>query len=298
MKTYDVAIVGAGSAGVWGAPFAARLGARVALLEKERIGGDRTPFGCAPSKALLKAAQIARHMRHADEFGFDAVHPRVDLQRVMAGVREAIERVYAFETPQMLADEGVDVHLGGARFEDPHTLIVAEQTRIRADQILLCMGARAVDPTIRGLAETPYWTYESVWQQEHLLVVGSGPVGIELTQAFARLASAVTVFERGDRPLKVADPEASSVLRRVLEQEGVEFRVGARVDRVRQRGHAVVVTDRVEDVEGDALLVAWVGARWSMVLTSSMPAWRTPNGASRSTSSCGLLRNTSLRAAT
>jgi pyruvate/2-oxoglutarate dehydrogenase complex dihydrolipoamide dehydrogenase (E3) component len=264
MKTYDLAIVGAGSAGVWAAPFAARLGARVALLEKERIGGDCTHLGCVPSKALLKAAQVARHMRYADEFGFDPVQLTVNLGRVMAGVREAIERVYAFETPQALADAGVDVHMGAARFEDPHTLVVAEQTRIHAAQILLCTGARALDPAIPGLAETPHWTYESVWGQEHLpqrlLVLGSGPVGIELTQAFARLGSTVTVFERAERPLKVADPEASSVLRRVLEAEGVEFRVGARVDSVRQRGNAVVLSDRGEDVEGDALFVA-VGRR-------------------------------------
>lgn len=264
MKTYDLAIVGAGSAGVWAAPFAARLGARVALLEKERIGGDCTHLGCVPSKALLKAAQVARQMRHADQFGFDPVQPTVDLRRVMAGVREAIERVYTFETPQALADAGVDVHIGAARFEDSHTLVVGEQTRIRAEQILLCTGARAVNPTIPGLAETPHWTYESVWQQTHLpqrlLVLGSGPVGIELTQAFARLGSAATVFERGDRPLKVADPEASSVLRRVLEDEGVEFRLDARIDSVRQRGNSLVVTDRGEDVKGDALLVA-VGRR-------------------------------------
>ncbi|MDQ6673200.1 MAG: FAD-dependent oxidoreductase [Chloroflexota bacterium] len=264
MKTYELAIVGAGSAGVWAAPFAARLGASVALIEKERIGGDCTHLGCVPSKALLKAAQVAQHLRHADEFGFDPVQPTVDLRRVMAGVREAIDHVYAFETPQALADAGVDVYLGGARFEDSHTLIVGEQTRIRAEHILLCTGAGAVDPAIPGLAETPHWTYASVWQQEHLpqrlLVLGSGPVGIELTQAFARLGSAVTILERGDRPLKVADPEASSVLRRALEDEGVQFRIGARVDRVLQHGNAVVLSDRGEDVEGDALLVA-VGRR-------------------------------------
>jgi pyruvate/2-oxoglutarate dehydrogenase complex dihydrolipoamide dehydrogenase (E3) component len=203
-------------------------------------------------------------MRHADEFGFDPVQPTVDLRQVMAGVREAIEHVYAFETPEVLADEGVDVYIGAARFEDPHTLAVGGQTTIRAEHILVCTGARAADPTIPGLAETPHWTYESVWQQERLpdrlLVLGSGPVGIELTQAFARLGSSVTVFERGERPLKVADPEASLVLRRALEAESVQFRFGARIDKVRQHGNAVVVTDRGEDVEGDALLVA-VGRR-------------------------------------
>ncbi len=244
---------------------------------------------------------MARHMRHADEFGFDPVQPTVDLRRVMACVGEAVERVYAFETPEKLSEEGVDVHMDAARFEDPHTLVVGEQTRIGADQILPCSGARAAHPTVPGLAATPHWTYESVWQQEHLpqhlLVVGSGPVGIELTQAFARFGSALTVFERDDRPLKVADPEASSVLRRVLEQEAVEFRVGARVDGVQRRGNVVLVTDRNEDVEATHWSSPWVGARRSAVLTLSVAAWRTPNGGFRSTSTCGPLRNTFLRAA-
>jgi len=256
VQEYDVAVVGAGSAGVWAAPFAARLGARVALIEKDRIGGDCTHFGCVPSKALLKAAQVARHMRCADQFGIDPVQPSIDLGRVMAGVRQAIEHVYAFETPEALRDAGVDVYLGAARFEGPHTLVVGEQTRIRAEHILLCTGARAADPSIPGLAETPHWTYETVWQQERLprrlLVLGSGPVGIELTQAFARLGAEVTVLERGDRPLRLADPDASAVLRQVLESEGVRFRLGARVEAVRTSGDAIVVTDRGEDIEADA----------------------------------------------
>lgn len=135
------------------------------------------------------------------------VQPSIDLGRVMAGVRGAIEHVYAFETPEALADAGVDVHLGAARFEGSHTLVVGEQTGIRAEHILLCTGARAAEPSIPGLAETPHWTYETVWQQERLprrlLVMGSGPVGIELTQAFARLGAEVTVVERGDRPFRM-----------------------------------------------------------------------------------------------
>ncbi len=111
---------------------------------------------------------MARHMRHADEFGFDPVQPTVDLRRVMACLGEAVERVYAFETPEKFSEEGMDVHMDAARFEDPHTLVVGEQTRIRADQILLCTGARAAHPTVPGVAATPHWTYESVWQQEHL----------------------------------------------------------------------------------------------------------------------------------
>lgn len=260
-------MIGAGSAGLWAATSAARLGARVALIEKEHIGGDCTNYGCIPSKALLKAARVASQLRTAERFGLDrgTLTPvTVDLERVMAGVRRAIDRVAANETPEALSREGVDVYLGSARFDDPHTIVIDPSTRLRPRHVLICTGARPSVPDIPGLRATPFWTYHTVWQQRHvperLLVIGSGPVGTELTQAFARFGSQVTVFERGDRPLRVADPDASAVLRDVLEKEGVRFRVDAHVERVAASDGRVRVTDRGEDIEGDAMLVA-VGRR-------------------------------------
>src|SRR5262249_26524230 len=150
---------------------AARLGARVALVEKERIGGDCTNYGCVPSKALLKAAGVAWHLRIADLYGLDPVSAgsfNVDLARVMAGVRQAIDRVYTFETPDALAQAGVDVLIGPARFEDRRTVMVGEDRRLRARHVLLCTGARPVIPRIPGLQDVPYWTYQTVWQQDRL----------------------------------------------------------------------------------------------------------------------------------
>jgi pyruvate/2-oxoglutarate dehydrogenase complex dihydrolipoamide dehydrogenase (E3) component len=182
----------------------------------------------------------------------------------MGSVREAIERVYSLETPDSLGRAGVDVALGAARFLDAHTLLVGQDRHLRARRVLVCTGARPTLPPIEGLDDIDYWTYETVWNQtrlpRHLLVLGSGPVGIELSQAFARLGSRVTVFERGDRPLRMADPAASAVLRGALEEEGVQFRFGAHVELVRPQENSVVAVDRGEPVEGDALLVA-VGRR-------------------------------------
>jgi pyruvate/2-oxoglutarate dehydrogenase complex dihydrolipoamide dehydrogenase (E3) component len=194
----------------------------------------------------------------------EAVRPEVDLGRVMSVVQQAIDRVYRFETPEGLAGEGVDVHLGPARFLDAHSVLIGDQTCLRAKHFLVCTGARPVEPPITGLDDTPHWTYESVWQQtrlpERLLVIGGGPVGVELAQAFARLGSVVTLFERGDRVLRVADPEAAAVLARVLAGEGVQMRLNARIERVGAAGGQVAVSDTGQEVTGDALLVA-VGRR-------------------------------------
>ena len=265
MSDYDVVVIGAGSAGVWAAPFAARLGARVALIEKERIGGDCTLFGCVPSKAFLQAARVAWHLRTADRFGLDPVQHPVDLGRVMAGVQQAIARVYTFETPEALSRAGVDVVFGAARFEDAHTISIGgTDKQIRARHFLVCTGASPAVPAIAGVQDVPYWNYQSVWQQttlpRRLLVVGGGPVALELSQAFTRFGSEVTIFARSERLLRMADPEASAVLRTVLEQEGVAFRFGARTERLETSQGTIRVVDRGENVEGDALLVA-VGRR-------------------------------------
>jgi pyruvate/2-oxoglutarate dehydrogenase complex dihydrolipoamide dehydrogenase (E3) component len=142
----DLVVIGAGSGGITAARFAARAGARVVLIEKDRIGGDCTWTGCVPSKALLKAARVAHRARNASGFGLSAttVGP-VDLKEVMDYVRRSISEVYRFETPEVLQQKGVDVRIGRARFEDANTLAVAsaeEETTITAKKIIICTGAR------------------------------------------------------------------------------------------------------------------------------------------------------------
>jgi len=156
------------------------------------------------------------------------------------------------------------VFIGAARFEDAHTVTIGADTRLRARHFLLCTGARPAVPEVAGLKDVPYWTYQTVWQQDRLprrlLVIGSGPIGVEFTQAFGRLGSEVIVFESLDRPLPTADPEASAILRQVLEEEGIRFRFDANIERIRGESASVIITDRGEDIAGDALLVA-VGRR-------------------------------------
>ncbi len=256
---YDLVIIGAGSAGLTAASFARRLGASVALVERDRIGGDCTWTGCVPSKALLHAAKVAHQMRHADSVGIEPVAPKVDLGRVMTTVWAAIERVYAFETPDVLTSQGVEVVFGSARFRDSHTLEV-DGRLLLARRFVICTGAEPALPPIPGLSAIPTLTYENVFELEELprrlLVLGGGPVGVELSQAFQRLGSHVTIIQRGERILSVADPQASSVLTRVLGREGVTVCTGAEAERVERTQSGVRVTTSRGAFEGDKLLVA------------------------------------------
>ncbi len=226
---YDLVVIGAGSTGLPAAAFARQLGARVVLVESDRVGGDCTWTGCVPSKALLHAAKVAHQMRHADSVGLDSVQPRVDLAKVMAGVGAAIQRVYAFETPEVLAKDGVEVVQGQASFRGPHALDVGGRI-LHSKRFIVCTGAEPALAPIPGIAGVPTMTYQNVFdlQQlpDHLLVLGGGPIGVELSQAFRRLGSRVTIIQRGERLLPVADSEASSVLTRVFAEEGIEVCTG------------------------------------------------------------------------
>ena len=260
----DLVVIGAGSGGITAARFATRAGARVALIEKDRIGGDCTWTGCVPSKALLKVARVAHQARNASRFGLSAttIGP-VDLKEVMDYVRRSISEVYRFETPEVLRQEGVDVRIGRARFEDANALAVASaegETTITAKKIIICAGARPAIPNLEGLSDVPYLTSEQVYDletlPEHLLVVGGGPVGVEMAQAFRRLGSRVSLFQGPDRLLPRDEPEAAETLARILRDEGVGLHRGARVTRVAPRDGGIMVHTDAGEVEGSVLLVA------------------------------------------
>ncbi len=196
---FDLVIIGAGSGGLTAAGFAAQLGAKVALVEKNRIGGDCTWTGCVPSKALLKAAKVAHEVRTAARFGITANPPAVEMTSVRAYVRQAIQQVYQFEGPEELRKQGIEVIQGAGRFIDTTTIMVDEQL-VRAKTFLLTTGARPQIPAIAGLNEVPYLTYEQIFENDRLprsmIVVGGGPVGMEMTQAYQRLGAQVSVVGR------------------------------------------------------------------------------------------------------
>jgi pyruvate/2-oxoglutarate dehydrogenase complex dihydrolipoamide dehydrogenase (E3) component len=262
-EEYDLVVIGAGSAGLTAAGFAVQLGARVALVEKHRIGGDCTWTGCVPSKTLLKIAKVAHEMRNGDRYGLIPVDVAVDLKAVMSVVHNVINQVYQHESPEALRANGIDVLLGNVHFLDPHTLSVNENT-IKARHFLLSTGAHSFVPPIDGLDSFNYLTYENIWDlevlPEHLLVIGAGPIGCEIAQAFRRLGSRVTVIEGGERMLPRDESDASQVMAEVFSNEGIDLNFNVKVDRVWQKEKAIHVAAAEEGFVGDALLVA-VGRR-------------------------------------
>jgi pyruvate/2-oxoglutarate dehydrogenase complex dihydrolipoamide dehydrogenase (E3) component len=256
---YDLVIIGGGSVGLTAAGFAIQLGARVALLEKHRLGGECTWTGCVPSKTLLKAAKVAHQMRTADHYGLTPVEPEVDLKSVMAQVEGVVAGVYHEESPDALRADGIDVFLGAARFLDPHTLSSGETT-LTTRHVLIATGAHAFIPAVAGLDDVDCLTYETIWDLEvlprHLLVVGAGPLGCEMAQAFRRLGAGVTLATSRDRVLPRDDPAASRVLGGVLGAEGINLRYNARAERAWQDDNGIHLVAGGDELVGDALLVA------------------------------------------
>jgi len=253
---FDIAIVGAGSAGLTGAGFAAQLGARVALLEKDRIGGDCTWTGCVPSKTLLRSAHTAHELERASTFGLEAGSVRADMPAVHARVSGAIAQIYEHTTPEALRLRGIDVFIGDTAFLDACRLRCGEE-RIAAKHIVICTGAHASVPDVRGLSSVPYLTYGEMFDltalPAHLLIMGAGPLGVEMAQAFRRLGAGVTIV--GPGILEREEPEAQSLVKSVLEREGIEVILDHAVE-VRQTASGIELRTEQATYSGDALLVA------------------------------------------
>jgi pyruvate/2-oxoglutarate dehydrogenase complex dihydrolipoamide dehydrogenase (E3) component len=267
---YDVLVLGGGAAGLSAAGIATNLGAKTTMIEREKLGGDCTWTGCVPSKTLLKAAKVVHQARTASRYGLTDQPFEVDFQGVMEHVRRIRQEVYEeADAPEIFEAMDIDVRHGDAHFVDAHTVAVerddgtTEQATGRF--VVIATGGRPLVPPIEGLDAVPFLTNETLFELEErpgrLAIVGAGPIGSEMAQAFARLGSEVTVLEMGDGILKNDDPELTSRLREVLEDEGVAYRLDTRVERVRPAdGGAVVVEaasgDGALEVEADALLLA------------------------------------------
>lgn len=260
---YDLAIIGGGSAGLT----AAKVGRffaekRIALIDKQRLGGDCLYYGCVPSKSLIKAARVAHEVATAGRFGLQLTAAGTTLGSVNARVQHAIGEVAQIDSEEHLRESGVDVFLGGGRFLDPHTIETGEK-RVSAKYVLISTGSRPATPAVPGIEQTGYLTNEDVFDLQNLpkrlAVIGGGPIGCELAQAFARLGSTVTVLQRGDHLLPRDDMDLVPILERAFVDEGIEVLYDTGAEAARQEGDDKVLTlsgKRSGDLRADAILAA------------------------------------------
>ena len=257
--TPDVCVVGGGSAGLVVAAGAAQLGLDTVLIERAEMGGDCLNFGCVPSKALIAAAKAAQARRSGAAFGIAPVEPQIDFARVMDHVTETIAAIAPNDSVERFEKLGVRVLQEEARFVG-RTELQAGPHRIRSKRIVLATGSRPTLPPIAGLAETPHFTNETIFANRtlptHLLVIGGGPIGIEMAQAFRRLGAQVTVLEAATLLAK-DDPELAALVVARLRAEGVDLREGAKIERVERTlaGVAALLSDGTR-IAGSHLLVA------------------------------------------
>lgn len=232
---YNLVVIGAGTAGLVSAAGAAAFGAKVALIERHLLGGDCLNYGCVPSKALIRAARSAAEVKRAGEFG---VRVPAGIQVYFAAVMERMRRLRADLSPhdstERFRELGVDVYFGEARFVGPSTVEASGQ-RLEFARAVIATGARAADPGIPGLADVGYLTNETVFSltelPKRLLIIGAGPIGCELAQAFRRFGSEVHLIQRGMKIMPREDPDAAAIIRRRFEHEGVGLHLGVKVVR-------------------------------------------------------------------
>jgi dihydrolipoamide dehydrogenase len=256
-------VIGAGSAGLVTAYIAAMVKARVTLVEKHRMGGDCLNTGCVPSKALLRSAGVCHLLDRAAEFGLEHAKAKVNFPAVMARVREVIRTIEPHDSVERYSKLGVDCLEGEARILDPWSVQVGDQ-KISTRNIVLATGARPFVPPIPGLDETGYLTSDSIWELEELpsrlLVLGGGPIGCELSQAFARLGSTVTVVDMLDRILPREDPEVSTYVTDRFKAEGLDIRTSCQISRVESRdGNKVAIASGPageQEIPFDQVLIA------------------------------------------
>jgi pyruvate/2-oxoglutarate dehydrogenase complex dihydrolipoamide dehydrogenase (E3) component len=251
----DVCIIGAGSGGLTVTAAAVQMGASVVLIEKGPMGGDCLNTGCVPSKSLIAAAHAAHMMRNGRQFGLDAHEPQFDFSNVHKHIHDVIGTIAPHDSVERFEGLGVTVIKATARFISPR-IVDAGSQKIQARRFVLATGSSAAVPPIPRLAELPYLTNENIFnlteRPEHLIVIGGGPIGVEVAQSFRRLGSAVTIIERFSMLAK-DDPEAIDVVRRALAAEGISIFENTGVTGVTRDGSAINV--KIEPSPGETRTV-------------------------------------------
>lgn len=259
----DLVVIGAGAGGLSAAAGAAMLGLKVVLFEKGEMGGDCLNYGCVPSKALIASARQAQAFREADKYGLTSADPGVEWKRVKVHVQEAIVAIEPNDSQERFEGLGVQVIREKAHFVTEH-VVASQSVQVEAKRIVIATGSRAFIPPIGGLDQVDYLTNETLFDldvlPDHLVILGGGPIGIEMAQAFCRLGSKVTVVDRS-RALERADEEQAGIALDVLKKEGVELLERTSVVAVSQTATGIRVETKnneneVSSITGSHLLIA------------------------------------------
>jgi len=255
----DLCVIGAGSGGLSVASGAAQLGRSVVLFEAEEMGGDCLNYGCVPSKALIAAGKHAAAFTNGEIFGVKPTQPEINFESVKAHVQGVIDHIAPVDSQERFEGLGCIVIRERARFKDAKT-VESDSTEVRAKRVIIATGSRASAPPIPGLDKVPYLTNETIFsmpkQPKHLLVIGAGPIGLELGQAFFRLGSKVDIVDIS-APLGRSEPEHAEVLVEALKAEGINFHAPAKTKQIRKTKTGVAID--LEDgttLTGSHLLVA------------------------------------------
>ncbi len=268
MSKYDanIVVIGAGSAGLVSAYIAAAVKAKVILIERHKMGGDCLNTGCVPSKALLRSAKIASYMHRADEFGIESVPVKPVFNKVMQRIQKVIKTIEPHDSIERYTELGVECVTGEAAIVDKHTVRVGDRT-ITTKNIIIAAGARPFVPPIPGLDKISYLTSDNIWQLEEqpkrLVVLGGGPIGCELSQAFSKLGSEVTIVEMMDQLMGREDSDVAELITNNFETSGIKVLTKHKAINVSNDGGKVLQCETENgkvDIPFDEILVA-VGRR-------------------------------------
>ena len=263
----NLIVIGAGSAGLVSAYIAATVKAKVTLIERDKMGGDCLNTGCVPSKALLHVANQVHHMRHSEQLGIKVDSVSVDFQQVLARVQQVIQRIEPHDSVERYQGLGVNVELGEATIKSPWEVELkqdGESRRLTTKHIVVATGARPLVPNLPGINNVDYLTSDNLWQlrelPKRLLILGGGPIGCEMAQAFQRLGSEVHLVEMSERLLTNEDPDTSTYVARALQDDGVTLHLGTQAKAFSQTEEGVELSAESEQGEqslhGDRVLLA------------------------------------------
>ncbi len=258
-----VIVIGAGSGGLVVASGAAQLGAKVVLIESDKMGGECLNTGCVPSKTFLKSAHVADDIRNSSHFGLRASLKDVDLSEVMKRVKSVIKAIEPHDSKERFESLGVDVFLSKGTLIDEHTVRVGEKT-ITAKNICIATGSQPAVPPIPGLRDVPYLTNENIFElttlPKHLILLGGGPVGLELGQGFRYLGSEVSIIDMLPHIFAKDDPEVAPIMEKKLQSEGIQLLLSSKIVEVKKENSDIVVVveknGERKEVIGDYILVA------------------------------------------